>query len=200
MKSKWIIPAIMVLLTTIPQVKAVELGQVPPTVQLSGEKGGRVDGTPWSSTEIKGKVYTLMYVDPDAKNMNIPTEKALKAQNFPKDRYGSIAIINMEATWKPNVIINKILKGKQKDYPDTIYVRDMDYYISKAWKLKKNGSYAVLCFDRDGKLIFLKDGKLSPTDTQDLITIIRKALEQAPEEAPPVEQSNETPMEKNGIN
>jgi uncharacterized protein len=200
MKSRWIIPAILVILAAIPSANAVELGQVPPTVQLSGEKGGRVDGTPWSSSEIKGKVYTLMYVDPDAKNMNIPTEKALKAQNFPKDHYGSIAIINMEATWKPNIIINKILKGKQKDYPDTIYVRDMDYYISKAWKLKKNGSYAVLCFDRDGKLIFLKDGKLSPTDTQDLITIIRKALEPAPEEAPPVEQSNETPMEKDGIN
>ncbi|PJB76854.1 MAG: transcriptional regulator [Acidobacteria bacterium CG_4_9_14_3_um_filter_49_7] len=200
MKSRWIIPAILVILAAIPSANAVELGQVPPTVQLSGEKGGRVDGTPWSSTEIKGKVYTLMYVDPDAKNMNIPTEKGLKAQNFPKDLYGSIAIINMEATWKPNIIINKILKGKQKDYPDTIYARDMDFYISKAWKLKKNGSYAVLCFDRDGKLIFLKDGKLSPADTQDLIGIIRKALEPAPEETPPVEQSDETPMEKDGIN
>jgi len=192
MKSKWIIPVILVVLVGIPAANAVELGQVPPTVQLSGEKGGRVDGTPWSSTEIKGKVYTLMYVDPDVKNMNIPTEKALKAQNFPKNIYGSIAIINMNATWKPNFIIDKILKGKQKDYPDTIYVRDMDYYISKAWKLKKNGSYAVLCFDQDGKLIFLKDGKLSTGDTQKLIESIKTALKAMEETPAPTEQSAPT--------
>ncbi|RLE19175.1 MAG: transcriptional regulator [Acidobacteria bacterium] len=192
MKSKWIIPVILVVLVGIPAANAVELGQVPPTVQLSGEKGGRVDGTPWSSTEIKGKVYTLMYVDPDAKDMNIPTEKALKAQNFPKNIYGSIAIINMNATWKPNFIINKILKGKQKTYPDTIYVRDMDYYISKAWKLKKNGSYAVLCFDQDGKLIFLKDGKLSTGDTQKLIESIKTALKPMEEKPAPTEQSAPT--------
>ncbi len=192
MKSKWIIPVILVVLVGIPAANAVELGQVPPTVQLSGEKGGRVDGTPWSSTEIKGKVYTLMYVDPDVKNMNIPTEKALKAQNFPKNIYGSIAIINMNATWKPNFIIDKILKGKQKDYPDTIYVRDMDYYISKAWKLKKNGSYAVLCFDQDGKLIFLKDGKLSTGDTQKLIESIKTALKPMEEKPAPTEQSAPT--------
>ncbi len=197
MRSKWLIPAILVILTAVPPVKAIELGKIPPVVRLSGEKGGRVDGTAWSSTEIRGKVYTLMYVDPDAKNMNIPTEKALKAQNFPKDRYGSIAVINMEATWKPNVIINKILKGKQKDYPDTIYVRDMDYYLAKAWQLKKNGSYAVLCFDPEGKLIFMKDGKLSPADTQKLINIIKKALEPKAEEAPAVKpESPASPKEK----
>ena len=200
MKSRWILPAILVLLTAIPSANAVELGQVPPTIQLSGEKGGRVDGTPWSSTEIKGKVYTLMYVDPDAKNKNIPTEKALKAEDFPKDLYGSIAVINMEATWKPNVIINRILKGKQKDYPDTIYVRDMDFYLSKAWNLKKNGNYAVLCFDQEGKLIFLKDGKLVPADTQQLIGIIKKALQPTPEKAAPVEQADTEPVEKGGTN
>ncbi len=196
MKSKWIIPTILVLLTAIPYVNAIELGQVPPTVQLSGKKGGRVTGTPWSSTEIKGKIYTLMYVDPDAKDMNIPTEKALKAQNFPKDRYGSIAVINMEATWKPNFIINKILKGKQKDYPDTIYVRDMNYYIADAWKLKKNGSYAVLCFDKDGKLIFIKDGKLSDADIQKLIETIKTALN-PPEEKTDSAVQPETTEENN---
>ncbi|NOY22974.1 MAG: transcriptional regulator [Acidobacteria bacterium] len=200
MKSRWIIPAILVLFAVVPSINAMDLGKVPKTVQLSDKKGGRVDGTPWSSTEIKGKVYTLMYVDPDAKNMNIPTEKALKAQNFPKDLYGSIAVINMEATWKPNIIINKILKGKQKDYPDTIYVRDMDYYIAKAWDLKKNGSYAILCFDPEGKLIFLKDGKLAPSDTQKLIGIIKKALEPKPEEAAPAEETDAAPIEKDGIN
>ena len=200
MKSRWMVPVMMVLLAGIPSALAANLGQVPPTVQLSGKKGGRVDGTPWSSTEIKGKVYTLMYVDPDAKDMNIPTEKALKAQNFPKDRYGSIAVINMEATWKPNFIINKILKGKQKDYPDTIYVRDMDYYVAKAWNLKKNGSYAVLCFDQDGKLIFLKDGKLAPADTQKLINVIKKALAPKPVKAAPAENTDTAPAETNKIN
>ena len=184
MKVRWMASLIVVLALCTGSVFALDYGQVPPTVKLSAKKGGRVDGTPWSSEEIRGKVYTLMYVDPDAKDMNVPVEKALKAENFPKDRYGSIAVINMEATWKPNVIINAILKGKQKDYPDTIYVKDMDYYVDKAWDLKKNGSYAVLSFDQDGKLIFEKDGQMNQSDIQTLIAAIKKALNTAPEEQP----------------
>lgn len=155
---------------------AVTTGEVPPVLELSGETGGRVDGTPWSSTEIRGKIFTLMYVDPDDKELNVHVEQALKAKDYPKDRYGSIAVINMEATWKPNAIINSILKKKQKEFPDTIYVRDMDFYLATAWALKKKGSYAVLTFDTDGKLLFVKDGKLNEADLANLIQIIDQAL------------------------
>jgi len=161
---------------------AADIGQIPPQIELSDKTGGRVDGTPWSSSEIRGKVYTLMYVDPDEKEMNVHVEQALKKMDFPKDRYGSIAVINMEATWKPNAIINSILRKKQEEFPDTIYVRDMDFYLAHAWKLQEKSSYAVLTFAPDGRLLFQKDGKLSDQEVTELIGIIQAQLATAPDE------------------
>ncbi len=178
MKLFRVLSLLLALLLTAAAL-AVTTGEVPPALELTGKKGGRVDGTPWSSTEIKGKVFTLMYVDPDDKELNVHVEQALKAKDYPKDRYGSIAVINMEATWKPNAIINSILKKKQKEFPDTIYVRDMDFYLATAWGLKKKSSYAVLTFDAEGKLLFMKDGKLTDAELEKLIQVIDQALAQA---------------------
>ncbi len=171
--------------------QAVEVGQPVPEVQLQGKDGGRVDGSPWSTTEIRGKVITCMVVDPDAKDLNVHVEQALKAKDYPKDRYGSIAIINMKATWKPNWIINSILKKKQEEFPDTTYVRDLGYYIVDAWGLTRNNSYAVLTFNPEGKLIFVKDGELSQSDIDRLIGAIDREL--AKSESADAEPDVETP-------
>ncbi len=48
----------------------LEMGQVPPKVELKDKLGGRLDGTPWSSHELKGKVHVIFYVDPDEKDIN----------------------------------------------------------------------------------------------------------------------------------
>ena len=32
------------------------LGEVPPLIELSGDKGGRINGESWSSSELQGKV------------------------------------------------------------------------------------------------------------------------------------------------
>ena len=65
--------------------------------------------------------------------------------------------------------------GKQKDYPRTIYVRDYKKTLVQAWKIADDSSN-VLAFDKKGKLIFRKDGKLSPDDIQKLISAVRDNL------------------------
>lgn len=144
-------------------------------VTLSGKSGGRVDGTPWHSDEISGKVYTLMYVDPDESETNEHVERALKKEKFPRDRYGSIAVVNTGATWKPDSMIRMVLKGKQKDYPDSVYVMDRDKVLVKKWKLADD-NYHVLTFDASGRLIYQKAGKLSDTDIRELVQVIRANL------------------------
>ena len=39
------------------------LGEVPPLIELSGDKGGRINGESWSSSELQGKVFSLFYAD-----------------------------------------------------------------------------------------------------------------------------------------
>ena len=92
--------AAMLVLCLAPQMAgAIELGQVPPKVELQENLGGRLDGTAWRSDELKGKVHVLFYVDPDEKDTNNEASEALDREKFPAEKFQSLAIINMAATW-----------------------------------------------------------------------------------------------------
>jgi YtfJ family uncharacterized protein len=154
---------------------AIEMGQVPPKVELKEKLGGRLDGTAWSSGEMKAKVHVLFYVDPDEKDTNNDASEALDKEKFPGEKFQSVAIINMAATWLPNFAISSSLKEKQERYPRTIYVRDYKKVIVNAWKIADDSS-DVLAFDKEGKLIFRKDGKLTHEEIQKLIKVIKDNL------------------------
>jgi YtfJ family uncharacterized protein len=154
---------------------AIEMGEIPLKVELKEKLGGRLDGTPWSSEELRGKVYVLFYVDPDEKDTNNDASEALDKEKFPSDKFQSVGIINMAATWLPNFAISSSLKEKQKRYPRTTYVRDYKKVLVNAWKIADDSSN-VLAFDKQGKLIFRKDGKLTKEEVQTLIKAIRNHL------------------------
>ncbi|MGK5091674.1 hypothetical protein WDW89_06605 [Deltaproteobacteria bacterium TL4] len=40
---------------------ALEIGKTPSKIVLKGDLGGKVDGTPWDSSDIKEKVFSLFY-------------------------------------------------------------------------------------------------------------------------------------------
>jgi YtfJ family uncharacterized protein len=155
--------------------QAIEMGEIPPKVELKEKLGGRVDGKPWSSEELQGKVHVLFYVDPDEKDTNNDASEALDRENFPSDKYQSVGIINMAATWLPNFVISSSLKEKQERYPKAIYVRDYKKVVVNAWKIGDDSS-DVLAFDKEGRLIFRKDGKLTAEEIQTLVKIIHEHL------------------------
>lgn len=153
----------------------LQMGKVPPTVELKEKLGSLLDGSPWNSNDMKGKVSVLFYVDPDKKDLNNDASEALAAEKFPLDKYQSFGIINMAATWLPNFAISSSLEEKQKKYPNTIYVRDYKKVLVKEWGIADDNS-DVLAFDREGRLIFWKDGKLDSDDIAQLIKVIRENL------------------------
>lgn len=89
------------------------LGEVPPLIELSGDKGGRVNGESWSSSELQGKVFSLFYVDPDEADLNNDASEAIKAEDFDKQKYGSVAVINgyLDAQFRDPNEIGKQAKG-----------------------------------------------------------------------------------------
>jgi len=163
------------LFLTYSGAQAIEIGEIPPKIELKEKLGGRLDGTPWSSTELKDKVYVIFYVDPDEKDTNNEASEALDREKFPGDKFHSVGIINMAATWLPNFAISSALKDKQKRYPKTTYVRDYKKVIVTVWKIADDSSN-VLAFDNNGKLIFRKDGKLTSDEIKTLIKVIRDHL------------------------
>ncbi|MEW6187081.1 MAG: YtfJ family protein [Thermodesulfobacteriota bacterium] len=154
---------------------SIEIGEVPPKVELKGKMGGRLDGKPWSSEELQGKVHILFYVDPDEKDTNNPASEALDREKLPDDKCHYFGIINMAATWMPNFAINMALKEKQERYKKTTYLRDYQKVLVKAWKIADDSS-VVLVFDKKGKLFFRKDGKLSDAEIPKLIKAVRENL------------------------
>lgn len=152
-----------------------ELGTSMVNVTLKGELGGRVDGSEWNSAMLKDKVWALFYVDPDKKDINERLEAGLKDQNFPSEKYGSVAIINMDATWLPNGMIASSLQSKQEKYPQTVYVKDLKKHLVKEWKLKDD-DYNVLVFDKEGKVRFFKNGAFTDGDVEKMISTIRELL------------------------
>jgi len=155
--------------------QAIEMGEIPRRIELKEKMGGRLDGTPWSSEELQGKIHVVFYVDPDEKDTNNDASDALDKENFPRDQFQSVGIINMAATWLPNFAISSALKDKQKRYPRTIYVRDYKKVLVNAWKIADDSSN-VLAFDKKGRLIFRKDGKLTKDEVQSLLKVVRDHL------------------------
>jgi predicted transcriptional regulator len=167
---------LVALLATL-NLWAVTVGEKPKEVIISGENGGMVkDGAAWDSSSVKDKVYVMFYVDPDEKDLNSAFSDALKKKNYrKKGAYGSIAIINLAATWKPNVIIESLLKSKQKEFPETIYIKDKKSILVKEWNLADDNN-DILIFDKDGKVLFYKAGKMSDDDMQKAFTIIEEHI------------------------
>jgi len=150
-------------------------GELPPKVVISGELGGKVPEGEWNSESLRGKVHVLFYVDPDEDKLNKPLEKILDQANFPKKHYQSIGVVNMDATWLPNIAIESKLKSKQNEYPDVIYVRDNEKTLVNSWSLQDN-SYDVVAFDKEGKVFFYKDGKVSDREAEKLVKLIQERL------------------------
>jgi len=154
---------------------AIELGTLPKAVTIEGENGGKVDGSAWESSMLKGKIHTLFYVDPDKRDLNNPLADALKARKFDRSKVNSVAIINLAATWLPNVFIESKLKEKQKKFPHTVYVKDKKKVLVKEWNLEDDNS-DILIFDKKGKLIYKKFGKVSDDEIKEIIALIEKNL------------------------
>ena len=156
-------------------LSAVEIGQTLPTVTLDEDKGGRVTGEAWSSSELQGKVHLLFYVDPDEKDLNNELSDAVKAAELDRSKFASVAVINMAATWKPNFAINSALKSKQEKFPHTIYVKDMDKHVVAAWDVADDNSDIIL-FDQTGKVLFYNEGKVEGEQINEVIKLIKENM------------------------
>ena len=164
----------MIFLMIFPAMVLSEMpiGKIPPKVILKGDFGGRLDGTQWSSEElVSGKVIVLFYVDPDESELNNHVSNALKAENYPKEKYGSIGMANMAATWLPNFAINMKLKSKQEKHKETVYVKDLDKILVNKWNLSDDNSDVVV-FGKDGRVLYSVDGKFTDTQVKEIIKLI----------------------------
>ncbi len=153
------------------------VGALPSTIVLDGPSGANVNGTAWTSDSIAktGKVISLFYVDPEERKLNEDVELAYDNMHFSKEEHGSVAVINMAAAWYPNNLINRELTVKQAKFPRTTYVKDLKKSLVKEWDLQDD-SVNIVVFGKDGKIIFIKKGPISPSEIPKLMALISANL------------------------
>jgi predicted transcriptional regulator len=126
--------------------------------------------------EFRGKVLSIFYVDPDESDMNEHVSEALKKAADDKilDRtyYKGFGVTNLKATWKPNVIIKAIVKGKQEKYQTTILL-DYDYTILNLWGLQ-NDSSNLIVLDKERMCRYLYKGKIPDAEIPRIIALIKE--------------------------
>jgi uncharacterized protein len=175
MKKILIVTLAIAILTGFGFADGIVVGEKPVLLTLDGKDGGRLDNTPWSSSELKGTVWCLFYVDPDESDLNLAAEEALEAEDISRDVLKTAAVINYKATRLPGFAVSMVLKGKQKKHPNTLYLKDNNLVFVDKWGLT-NDTYCVLVFDKEGTLVYRKDGQLDEEDIAEYIMTIKANL------------------------
>jgi len=156
-------------------LSAVEIGKTLPSITLDEDRGGRVTGGAWASSELQGKVHLVFYVDPDESDLNEALSDAVKASEPDRSKFASVAIINMAATWKPNFAIQSVLEGKQEKFPHTTYVKDMDKHIIEAWGIADDNNDIIL-LNKSGKIIYIHEGEVDAAGIKEVIKLIQENM------------------------
>ncbi len=126
------------------------------------------------SDEFKGKVLSVIYVDPDKKDLNNHVEQLLlKEPGLDRDKtYKSLVITNLKASKLPNFIIKSVVKNKQEKTRSIILLDDK-YEILNLWGLKNHSSDFVV-FDKNRICRYIYQGKLPKEEVIRAINIIKE--------------------------
>jgi predicted transcriptional regulator len=123
------------------------------------------------------KVLAVFYTDPDEKDVNDPLSDAIKAKNYPKDKYAGIGIANCKDTWIPDAAIRMKARQKERQFPGSIIMLDTERVLSKAWRLGNcNDMGVVIIIGKDSKIKFIKYVK-TQAESKALITNVLKIIE-----------------------
>lgn len=164
-------------------VAAVEIGAPLEQVTIDGEltldnKKQIQDSQTWSTDQLKGKVHTVQYMAgrSSAKALNQAFIDALKKEKLDRQQYQTTTIINLDDTvFGTTTLVKNRAEASKKEYYWSSIVLDQDGKAREAWDLKEKSS-AIMIVDRDGKVLFAKDGKMSDQDIQIALKTIKNAL------------------------
>lgn len=130
----------------------------------------------WNSSELAGKVRIVQYIAgrTSAKKKNSLLIKAVKNANFPQDRFQPTTIVNTDDVifGSSFFVMGKIEKNK-RHYPWAQFIIDSGGLGRKAWQLPEMSS-TILVLDKEGRILWAKDGNLTPKEVYQVISMVRK--------------------------
>lgn len=123
---------------------------------------------------LGSKVLTIMYTDPDVKDVNDVLSNAIKAKNYSASKYQGIGIANCKDTWIPDVAIRKASRDKEKQFPGAIILVDENKILSSAWALGDcDSAGVVIIIGTDKKVKYVKKNKSSADSSASIAEVIK---------------------------
>ena len=158
----------------------INIGEPLPSVSIT-DKGyvemvnGEIGYRNWSSSEFNGKVLLVQHIAgrTAAKELNAPMIDAVKAANFSLDTYNTATIVNVdEAIWGTGSIVASNLRSNKEDFPEAIFIMDDNGNARSTWELESESS-AMILLNKEGKVLYVKDGEMDPTEIAKVIQLIK---------------------------
>lgn len=147
-----VVLSLVIVLTVAVKLYAASVGQVVSSVQLAD-----VYDNPKAIPYVGEKVISIMYTDPDVKDVNDPLSNAMDAKKYPKAKLAAMGIANCKDTWIPDAGIRMKAKQKQNQFPESVILLDTNKTLSGAWGLGNcDGAGVVIIIGKDKKIKYIK--------------------------------------------
>ena len=152
---------IVILLCVVSlQLFGLELGKQLPYLELVKKDGGYLNYSRWTSNDMDAKINIIFYVDPDLKDLNDDFAKELQNLHLSSKELKVFVVINMKASWIPNMLIDTVLESKQKKFPEAHYVKDNSQILVKKWAFKDDG-YDIVAVNEEHNVLFSHSGEMT---------------------------------------
>lgn len=136
----------------------------------------------FNSDDLTGKIRTVYYMAARTgiEDINQPYIDALIAAKLPEftpdGDYKTTTILNTDdAMWGTSGVASRRFEDSQERNAYAYYVNDSEGLGLKKWGLKKKGT-AIIVLDRDGKVLYFKDGEMSTDEIASTVALIEKHL------------------------
>jgi YtfJ family uncharacterized protein len=134
---------------------------------------------PWSTAQIsKGTPALVFHVAArmSADSIIAPLKERLNQANYETDSFQSISIINLDdALWGTSGLVSSELGKNKREHPEAVLVADTEGNGLAAWQLEQ-GTVAFILVDYEGKIRYLKQGKLSADDINTIIAMLDEEI------------------------
>ncbi|MBW2939400.1 YtfJ family protein [Zhongshania aquimaris] len=172
------------LVTSTALCNAIEIGGTLPdfSVPTKGEliiDGSKIQHKPWSTQQITEGTPALVFhvaarMSSDA--IIAPLKERLNAKDYEPGSFQSISVINLnDALWGTAGFVGSELEKNKREHPKAILVADDKGSGIAAWELQK-GTVAFILVDSKGVIRYLKQGKLTQSDIDTIITMLDEEI------------------------
>lgn len=183
MKNKTLLAVMLSCTPVIALAHNLKLGESVPNVEIAsyGEvilEGKETKFTKWSTQNMLGKVRVIQAIAgrSSAKELNAPMMTAITAAKFPEDSYQTTSIINQDdSIWGTGSFVKSSIQDSKKEFPWSSMVLDEDGVLAKNWDLAEESS-AIIVQDKQGKILFVKEGALTQDEIKQVLALIEQNL------------------------